>query len=71
MSNLLETGRSMLLVDYPQTEEGLSAEDVSLLDLTASIVPYTAEAVINWKTDVIAGRSLVDSCSSKGALSGK
>ena len=59
LSNLLETGRSMLLVDYPQTEEGLSAEDVSLLDLTASIVPYTAEAVINWKTDVVAGRSLL------------
>jgi len=59
LSNLLETGRSMLLVDYPQTEEGLSAEDVSLLELRASIVPYTAEAVINWKTDVVAGRSLL------------
>ena len=59
LSNLLETGRTMLLVDYPTADEGLSQEEVSILDLRASIVPYTAEAVINWKTSVIAGRTML------------
>ena len=59
LNNLLETGRSLLLVDYPQTEEGMSSEQVSILNLTASIIPYKAEAVINWKTDVIAGRNML------------
>ena len=59
LSNLLETGRSLLLVDYPQTEEGMSSEQVSILNLTASIIPYKAEAVINWKTEVITGRNML------------
>lgn len=59
LSNLLETGRTILLVDYPTADEGLSQEQVSILDLRASIVPYTAEAVINWKTSVIAGRTML------------
>jgi hypothetical protein len=59
LSNLLETGRTMLLVDYPTADEGLSAEEVQLYDMRASIVPYAAEAVINWKTDVVAGRNVL------------
>ena len=59
LSNLLETGRTLLLVDYPQADENLSAEDVARLDLRAAIIPYAAEAVINWKTEVIAGRRLL------------
>jgi hypothetical protein len=59
LSNLLEVGRAGFLVDYPQSAEGLSAEDVSALELRASIVPYTAEQVINWKADLVAGRKLL------------
>ena len=59
LSNILETGRTFLLVDYPQAEDGLSAEDVSRLELRASIIPYTAEQVVNWKTEVMAGRKLL------------
>lgn len=59
LSNLLECGRVGLLVDYPQAEEGLSAEEVARMELRASIVPYMAESVINWKTDVVRGRKLV------------
>lgn len=59
LSNLLETGRSFLLVDFPQAEETLSLEDVQRLNIRASIIPYTAEQVINWRTDVIAGRKLL------------
>lgn len=59
LSNLLETGRSMLLVDYPQADDNMSLEDLQLLNLRASIVPYTAEQVINWKTEVVSGRKLL------------
>jgi hypothetical protein len=62
LSNLMETGRSLLLVDYPQADDDLSLEDVNMLDLRASIVPYTAEQCINWKTSVINGRRLLTLC---------
>lgn len=59
LSNLLECGRSLLLVDYPQAEEGLSLEQVNALQLRASIIPYTAEQVVNWRTDTVNGRKLL------------
>ena len=59
LSNLLEVGRTGFLVDYPQADQGLSVEDVDLLDLRASIVPYTAEQIINWKLDAYGGRKLL------------
>jgi hypothetical protein len=59
LSNLLEVGRAGFLVDYPEADEGLSVEDVDLMDLRASIVPYTAEQIINWKLNAIAGRKLL------------
>ena len=59
LSNLLETGRSILLVDYPQAPDGLTVEQTQMLDLRASIVPYSAESLVNWKTDVIAGRRML------------
>lgn len=59
LSDLLETGRGGFLVDYPQADDGLSVEDVARLDLRASIIPYTAEDVINWKSSVVGGRKLV------------
>ncbi len=61
LSNLLETGRSVFLVDYPQADDNLTAEQVSQMDLKASIIPYTAEQVINWKTDVVNGKRLLTS----------
>lgn len=59
LANILEVGRAGFLVDYPQAVEGLSAEDVSMLDLRANIVPYTAEQIINWKSNLISGRKLL------------
>ena len=62
LSNLLETGRCLLLVDYPQVEGDLSLEQTMMLDLRASIIPYTAEQVVNWKTEVLNGRKLLTLC---------
>lgn len=59
LSNLLETGRTLLLVDFPQAEQGLSAEDVSRLAIRASIIPYACEQVVNWRTQTVGGRKLV------------
>lgn len=59
LSNVLEVGRSGFLVDHPDAPEGLSEEDSKLLELRANIVPYTAEQIINWKTDVIMGRKFL------------
>ena len=60
LSNLLDTGRSFFLVDYPQADGDLSVEDVARLQRQASIIPYTAEQVINWKTGAVAGRHEVN-----------
>lgn len=62
LSNLLETGRSILLVDYPSSNDSLSLEEVTSLDLRANIVPYTAEQCVNWKTEVINGRKQLVLC---------
>lgn len=59
LANILETGRSFLLVDYPQVSGELSLEDINKLDLRASIIPYTAEQVVNWKTEAVGGRKLL------------
>lgn len=59
LSNLLETGRTAFLVDYPATDENLSAEQVARLRLQANIIPYTAEQVINWRTQSVNGRRLL------------
>jgi len=59
LANLLECGRSFLLVDYPQADEGLTREQVNLLGLKANVVPYDCEQVINWKTEAVNGRKLL------------
>ena len=59
LSNLLETGRVGFLVDYPQADDNLTAEEVARLDLRASIIPYGAEQIINWKTEVVRGRKML------------
>lgn len=59
LSNLLETGRTLLLVDFPQADAGLSAEEIQRLSMRASIIPYPCEQVVNWRTETIGGRKLV------------
>lgn len=59
LGNLLDVGRTAFLVDYPAADEGLSIEQVEALELRASIVPYTAEQVTNWKTSSLNGRKTI------------
>ena len=59
VGDLLEVGRIGLLSDYPSAEQGMSKEQISQLGLKATIKLYTAENIINWKTTVINGESVL------------
>ena len=51
----LMVGRYGLLVDYPSAPEGLTDAEVRALQLRATILPYPAESIINWRTQNIGG----------------
>ena len=55
----LETGRYGLLADYPKADEGLTQSQVNSLKLQASIKPYTAENIKNWRTTTIGGVTML------------
>ena len=59
LSNLMETGRVGFLVDYPAADENLSVAQISALQLRASVVPYLAENISNWKSSNINGRKVM------------
>lgn len=53
--NLLEAGREGLLVEYPEAAQGLTQAQVQAQNLRASILPYRAEDIINWRTHMVGG----------------
>jgi hypothetical protein len=55
--NVLETGRDILLCDYPAIEEGLTLEQVGAIDAKATIKRYAAEDLINWNVGFNNGQS--------------
>jgi hypothetical protein len=55
VADVLMTGRYGVLVDYPQTGQGLTQAQVEALNLRANMLPYEAEAIINWRTEMIGG----------------
>lgn len=52
---VLQAGRYGLLVDFPASEEGLTAAEVADMNLKARISKYKAESIINWQTTVVNG----------------
>lgn len=52
---VIQFGRYGLLVDYPASEDGLTASEVSDLNLKARINRYKPESIINWHVDIING----------------
>ena len=56
LGNTLETARYGLLVDYPAADDNLTKSQVADLELEASILPYEAQSIINWRTTVINGK---------------
>ena len=57
MAGLLETRRHLFLSDYPSAAKGLDAETESNLGLRPVIAQYSAEALINWRFETVAGQS--------------
>lgn len=51
----LEVGRVGILTEYPESEAGLSAEEVAARMLQARLTIYRAEAIDNWKYEMIGG----------------
>ena len=58
-SSLLDDGRQILLCDHPESEEGLTLEQVVKLDLKSSIKRYSALDLINWKSENTGGREIL------------
>ena len=54
-----ETGRYGFLADYPTAEEGLSKAQEQAMGLRPYMATYTAESIINWKTETIGGKLML------------
>jgi len=52
ISNVIQTGRYGLLVDYPPAPANLSKAEVEARKLQANILPYAPEKIINWRTEM-------------------
>lgn len=58
-SQVIQTGRYGVMVDYPRAPEGLTAAEVSAMNLRANITTYKAENIINWQTTVVGGSTVL------------
>lgn len=55
LSGLLEARRHLLLVDYPDVPVNLSREEQAAFNVRPFVTTYVAEALINWRFDVVGG----------------
>ncbi len=58
LADVLETGRALVLVDFPAVESA-SRADMQSGKARATITAYPAEAVINWRTTKVGARHLL------------
>ena len=56
---VISRGRHILLVDYPQTPENLTAEQTAMLNPMATINRYDCTALINWRVDIVNGQKVL------------
>ena len=59
VSDVLQTGRAGLLVDYPSTRQPASRAAADAGEVRASIALYAAESIINWRTVKRGSRNLL------------
>ena len=57
VSEVLQTGRAGLLVDYPQADRAISRADATDRGLRPTISLYVAESVTNWRIERIGARN--------------
>lgn len=59
VSDVLATGRAFLLADYPAVAGATSRADQSSGRIRATVAAYTAESVINWRTERVGADHLL------------
>ena len=59
VGEILETGKYFLLVDYPESGDGMDSETERRLGLRPTIAPYPFESLINWRFEGIRGRQML------------
>lgn len=59
VSEVLQTGRAGLLVDYPSGGRGLTVAEAEARGLRPTIQLYPAEQIINWRTEKVGARNLL------------
>lgn len=58
--HVMTVGRHGILVDFPRTQsEGVTQAEAEANDLRPYLTSYTAESIINWKTDRVGSRTLL------------
>ena len=59
LGSLLDTGRHILLVDYPNIEDSIDFESEQQIGARPLILSYEAEALINWRYELYYGRRVL------------
>ena len=57
LGEVMTTGRSGLLTDFPRSSGGVSIADTE--NLKARILPYKAENIINWNVERVNGKAVI------------
>lgn len=59
LGSILDTGRHIYLVDYPEIDDSIDFETEQNIGARPVILSYYAEALINWKYEIINGRRVL------------
>lgn len=59
VSEVLQTGRAGLLVDFPTGARGMTVAQAEAAGLRPTISLYPAEQIINWRTEKVGARNLL------------
>lgn len=59
VSEVLQTGRAGLLVDFPSGARGMTVAQAEAAGLRPTIALYPAEQIINWRTEKVGARNLL------------
>lgn len=59
LGSVLDTGRHCFLIDYPTIDDSIDYETEQNIGARPLVLPYNAEAFINWKYEKINGRRVL------------
>ena len=59
LGSVLDTGRHIYLVDYPDIDDSIDYETEQNIGARPVILSYYAEALINWKYEIVNGRRVL------------